>query len=55
MKQTKYRVEFRLGEPGKGPFVDMLAFSAEQAKILAQAERIKAGLDYEVEHVWSDV
>ena len=55
MKQTKFRVEFAQGESGKGPFMEVPAFSAEQAKILAQAERIKAGLDYKVEHIWSDV
>lgn len=54
MKQTKYKVEFRIGVPGEGPFIEVDALSREQAKILAQAERIKRGLDYEVEHVWSD-
>lgn len=54
MKLAKYRVEFVLGVPGEGPFAEVSAFSAEQAKILAQAERIKRGLDYQIEHVWSD-
>lgn len=54
MKQTKFRVEFKLGIPGEGPDVEVWAFTREQAKILAQAERIKRGLDYQVEHVWQD-
>jgi len=52
MKQTKYTVEFSIGVPGEGPFIEVLAFNSEQAKILAQAQRIKRGLDYDVEHIW---
>lgn len=52
MKQTLYNVEFYIGIEGVGPFAQILAFTAEQATILAQAERIKKGLDYRVEHVW---
>lgn len=31
-----------------GPSMQMLAFSAEEAKILAQAERIKKGMNHNV-------
>lgn len=52
MKPKNYKVEFYVGVPGKGPFIFVTAMSATEARILAQAERIRDGLDYEVEHVW---
>ncbi len=52
MRQTLFRVEFRIGIPGVGPFVAAYAFNPKQAMILAQAERIKMGQDYDVEHIW---
>ena len=51
MRQFLFEVEFVIGLAGVGPFVKVHAFNAEQAKILAQAERIKAGLDYRVDCV----
>ena len=55
MKPKNYKVEFYVGEPGKGPFVYVTAMNANEARILAQAERIRDGLDYRVEHVWEIV
>lgn len=52
---TSYSVEFKLGIPEEGPFIEVRAANALQAKILAQAERIKRGFDYQVEHIWVDV
>ena len=45
MKETKYRVQFT---DGSYPIqiVEVMALSKGTAIILAQAERIKAGLDY---------
>jgi hypothetical protein len=51
MRQFLFEIEFEVGIAGIGPFVRIHAFNAEQAKILAQAERIKAGLDYRVDCV----
>jgi hypothetical protein len=43
MKQTKYSVKFL------GGVIDVWAFNYEQAKILAQAEAIKRGWNYEIQ------
>ena len=50
--KKKYRVKFKRKYFGKDPLIDLMAKSAKEAKILAQAERIKAGQDYEIESVW---
>ena len=43
MRKTFFLVHFRAGDP-----VTVLAFNKSQAKILAQAERIKDGKFYDV-------
>lgn len=46
MKQTEFRVVFTTGIA-----VDVSAFSDREAIILAQAEQIRKGNDYEVQEV----
>ncbi len=43
MKFTKYSIKFL------GGVIDVLALDYEQAKILAQAEAIKRGWNYEIQ------
>lgn len=43
MKKRMFKVSFKKGDP-----VEVYAFSKSQAKILAQAERIKQGKFYDV-------
>lgn len=46
MRKSRYHVVFL-----DGSSVEEWALSADQAKILAQAERINKGLDYDVKEV----
>ena len=48
MKQTQFKVVFSLSCPKRGNAIYVYAFSVQQAMILAQAQRIQSGLDYEV-------
>jgi len=50
MKNYKFKVWFSNGSYEPQP-VEVLAMGRYQAKILAQAERIKAGLDFTVNKV----
>lgn len=43
MNYKTYIISFAVG-----PSMEMLALSAEQARILAQAERIQKGMNYKV-------
>ena len=43
MKHTKYSIKFL------GGVIDVWAFNYEQSKILAQAEAIKRGWNYEIQ------
>ena len=51
MSKKCFRIEFAIGIPGRGPFEVIFAANAYEAKVLAQAERIKGGYDYEVDSV----
>ena len=54
MKKAKFTVEFYRGSPDFPAKVVIFAFTVQEARILAQAQRIIAGFsDFEVEHVWS--
>lgn len=44
MKQTKYSIKFL------GGVIDVWAFNYTEAKILAQAEAIKRGWNYEIQN-----
>jgi hypothetical protein len=49
-----YKVEFYRGIEGLGPFAHVLAHTADDAAILAKAQRILSGhRDLEIEHVWA--
>ena len=50
MKQNEYKIVW-MNEHLSDTYI--YASSAEQAKILAQAEKIKAGLDYRVDCVYN--
>lgn len=47
MRQKKYKIAFTDGHDGE-TWVEVYAFTEQEAQILAQAERIKAGLDFSV-------
>ena len=50
--KSKFIVEFRFGYEISPYRQEIESFARDEARILAQAERIKKGLDYYVENVW---
>ena len=51
--KTKFIIEFRFGYEISPYRQEIEAFTREEAAILAKAERIKKGLDFHVENVWT--